>query len=215
MPPDPASAPAAEETPKPAPVVPAAPKEQPEPASALHSRYQKQIAESQKAREAAERATATAQREADEARRYAQTLVEQGELSGDETERYKVLAKREAASEARESKVAQHEKVVSARLLHAEYGVPETDLLTYDDPKDMKIAALEWQRDHPDEVPPPATGEPTPPEPPPPQEPASAFDVGDGAGPGKRIVDMSDTEFEAHDKALAAKARREAATGRR
>ena len=213
MPPEPAPAPEAEKPEEPEKKPEAAPKKDPDPASALHSRYQKQVAEAKKDADAAKRDAATARTEAEESRRYAKMLEERGDVGEDEQGRYAVLAKREEAAEAREKRAEQAERLASARLLHAEYGVSEDTLLAFDDPRDMKIAALEWQRDNPkeDDVPEPEAPKPKAEEPQP-EEPG--FDGGDGAGSRKSIVDMTDEEFAEYDKKLAAESRRRARQGK-
>ncbi|MCH7608309.1 MAG: hypothetical protein IIC94_07075 [Chloroflexi bacterium] len=162
MPPEPTAAPEAEKPEEPEKKPEAAPKKDPEPASALHSRYQKQVAEARKDADAAKRDAATARTEAEESRRYAKVLEERGDVGEDEKGRYEDLAKREAAAGEMETKARSAVKLASARLLHSEYGVSEDTLLAFDDPRDMKIAALEWQRDNPKTDDDPPTEEPKP-----------------------------------------------------
>ncbi len=196
------------EEPKPVaakPVEQAPPAEEPKPTPAprkgvdeLQSNLHRQVADAQRGETAAKRDAVKLTTELTEARSHIKLLQEQGELGGDEATRLERLSTGEASLTERLTAALGVEKVLAARVLSLEYGVPETDLLVHDDPKDMKIAALEWERTHREAAPvAPAGGDPPAQEPQNPAPPSSEFDLGDGGGAGgKSIKEMSPKEFE-------------------
>jgi len=182
--------PANVEEPKEPPKEQAKPKD---PAAELHSRYRTQLAQAHKETKAAQQDASSARTELDEKSRFIKALQDRGELSEDETTRLEGLARAEAALDKRMQSAEEFEKRVSAQWFSVKYGVPEEDLLAYDNPKDMKIAALEAALDLPKATDP----EEEEPEPVVPVRQPSGFDLGAGALTGKQPKDMSKKEFDA------------------
>ena len=195
-------APPAAEKPKPEPTVPK------KDLDALQSNLQGKVAAAQRGEATAKRESGEATSRLAEAQSHIKLLTEQGEIGGDEAARLERLAGRETSGVERMTEALKIEKTLTARVLSLEHGVPETDLLVHDDPKDMKIAALEWERTHRDDE--PAPGAPAGEKPPAaapasgklpagsPREPAAPpgdFDLGDGGGSGKSITEMDPKEF--------------------
>ena len=117
-----------------------------DPASALHSRYQKQLDVLKRKREAAEQETAKFNAETAHLKRYNAHRERVTGIS-DPAGREEYMTAMEEAVEASERDLVSREKGTVGRLLSAQYGVPVAELEGFDDPRDMKIAALEWERE--------------------------------------------------------------------
>lgn len=151
----------------------------------LQRRKDREVAEAQKEAKALREQLGTLQTDLEEQRRYVKELRERGELSDDEEARLKRLIEKESSLEKRESAAATYEKKVAAKFLSVEYGMPVDDLMEYDDPRDMEIAALKWERTHrPDEE------EEEQEQPAQAKEEPSGFDFGGGGTSGKTVADV-------------------------
>jgi hypothetical protein len=101
------------------------------------------------------------------------------------------------------------ERTLTMRLLTREHGIPSEDLETYDNPKDMEIAALKWANAHSSVA--SEADEEDPSNPDPEEEPVkTSFDLGTGPGSTKSFKDMSDGEFAAWEKSQKAASRKNA-----
>ena len=117
-----------------------------DPAAALHSTYQKQLAEINSRREAFEKETAESQAETAHLKRY-NAHLERIVRIPDAAGREEYLASQERAVEDQHGALATQEKGISARLLSLQYGVPVAELEGYGDLRDMKIRGLELERE--------------------------------------------------------------------
>ena len=117
-----------------------------DPAAALHSTYQKQLDVLKRKREAAEQETAKFNAEAALSKRYTAHLERLTGIS-DPAGREEYMTAMEEAVEASERDLVSREKGTVGRLLSAQYGVPVAELEGFDDPRDMKIAAVKWERE--------------------------------------------------------------------
>lgn len=108
----------------------------------------REVAEAKKAADAAQRELSDLRAQLEQAQGFIEMLKDRGELSDDEEVRMKRMATLENTLKQREERALGIEKKLTARHLHMVYGVPEEELLDYDDPRDMKVAALEWKFEH-------------------------------------------------------------------
>jgi len=108
----------------------------------------------------------------------------------------------------RQNQTNAHERTLTIKYLAAEYGIPADDLDSYDNPKDMEIAALKYSRTSAAAAA-PADEEDTTPEEPEETPVRSQFDLGTGSGATKSIADMTDAEFDAYDRSQKAISRRQ------
>lgn len=109
------------------------------------SRRDRTIAALERERDTLQKRTTQVEGELESTRSTLELLRQQVQFGDDEEKRVKLLVESERKLRERERVLADAEKRTSARLLHAEYGIPLDDLLEYDDPRDMEIAALKHQ----------------------------------------------------------------------
>lgn len=117
------------------------------------SKYQRQVSDANKKVMATQTQLDQIQEQLAEARQQAEIA----RLAGDDEDaavRVKRLMERERAAEKRnkeaaerEDRVLGYERRLSAETLHTQYGIPLAELEDLEDVKDMKIAALEWERE--------------------------------------------------------------------
>ena len=131
-------------------------------------------------------------------------MLKHSGLTDNEETRLKALIQREKAAQDREANAYKIERAMTVKLLTSQYGIPADDLEAYDDPRDMELAALKWERAHPskqeadEDDEPPATRQ-QPPE-------RSRFDLGTGSGTSKSFKDMTKAEVAAWESQEKAKA---------
>lgn len=166
----------------------------------LQRRKDREVADARKEAQAATQRARELEGELGEVRLMLKEIREQANITDDDEARIKRLSERERTLAEREKKAADYEKKVAARFLASEYGIPLDDLLEYDDPRDMEIAALKWDRTHR------SVDDDEEPEPPKrtakKEEPEQQVDFDHGGG-GRGRVDinkMSDEEFEKYHR---------------
>ena len=115
-------------------------------ADGLHSTYHKQLAAIASEREAAEKETAESQAETAHLKRYGAHLERMTRIP-DAAGREEYLRSQEEATDASERDLVTRQRDLTAQLLAAKYGVPVAELEGFTDLKDMKIAALEKERE--------------------------------------------------------------------
>lgn len=178
----------------------------------LQSRYDKQIAETNKRAEANEAALAEANAKLAAMEDYVDLTRKSANISDDEAARLKQMAAWQTDLSKQSSLVQQAQKKVSMDVFSSMYGIPVEELEAYDDPITMENAALKWRMNHPSE---PDVVEETP-EPeeavvdedddtPPPSR--NNFDTGSGTGQSKSLKEMTLKERDEDWKRREAKAR--------
>lgn len=168
-------------------------------------RKDREVAEARREAKDSSTRLSEVQRELDESRSLLAEIREQSRFGDDDEARVKARLAKERDLADREERARAYERTVTIRALSNEYGIPAEDLEPYDDPRDMKIRALEWSVQNRAALPPEPDDEQ--------DEPAPArtmfrereseapsgnrFDMGNGAVPQKSVADMSKAEFEA------------------
>lgn len=192
-----------EEKPAEQPKAPAAQRAKRSDIAELQATKDREVAQANQKASAAEQALAEAIAERDAARDHLDITRKQANISDNEDDRNKAFAQWQRELSQRQESVQQHERTVTITHLAQVYGIPAEDLSPYDNPLEMKIAAMEWRDAHREE-PTAEAVEDEPEEKPdesdeddadnPPSR--SNFDMGDGSGKTKNIKDMTDDEFE-------------------
>ena len=158
------------------------------------SRSDREVASLRKEIKAIQDKAATAERERDEAHSTVALLKEQMGLGDNESERLKVYTEREAKQTKIGHDLEARARQLKAQELSIQYGIPESDLLEYDDPHEMEVAALKRALAMKKEA---ESKEEK-------DEKGGGFDTGAGSLFSKSIGDMSKAEFDKHwDKSKA------------